>query len=193
MALPKLGDDVIRRAQRGDADSFELIVRTYQAPLFNHILRLVRDRSLAEDLTQEVFIRVFQKLPGFSFRSLFTTWLFQIASNRVIDAMRAQERRPRPRELHPDDILRSVDPADDHAETIDAIWQAVGDLDLDLKSALLLRDVAGFSYDEIGETLRITLPTVKWRIFKARGDVKRALARRGISLETEREPAARTA
>jgi RNA polymerase sigma-70 factor, ECF subfamily len=191
MALAQLGDDVVRRAQRGDRDAFELLVRTYQGPVFNHMFRLVRDRGLAEDLTQDVFSRVFQKLPGFSFRSKFTTWLFEIASNRVVDEMRARERRPHPCELPADDLLRVPDRGQEHAETIDAIWLAVGALTIDLKTALLLRDVTGLTYDEIAETLQITLATVKWRIYKAREEVQRALSREGIVVTTARMRAAR--
>jgi RNA polymerase sigma-70 factor (ECF subfamily) len=176
VALPKIDEEVVRRAQRGDRSAFEILVRAYQTPVFNHIYRLVGDRGLAEDLTQEVFVRLFQKLPGFSFRSRFTTWMFQVASNRVVDELRAQERRPRPAELPPDDLLCCADPAPEQAETIAAIWRAVGALSLDLKTALLLRDVAGFSYVEIAETLDVTLANVKWRIYKAREEVQRALA-----------------
>ena len=71
--------------------------------------------------------------------------------------------------------------------TVDAIWRAVGDLTIDLKTALLLRDVAGLSYDEIAETVNATLATVKWRIYKAREEVQRALSREGIVFTTARE------
>jgi len=64
---------VLRKAQKGDERAFSLIVRAYQVPVFNYVLRLVGDRSLAEDLTQEVFLRVYQGLPSFSLRSRFTT------------------------------------------------------------------------------------------------------------------------
>jgi RNA polymerase sigma-70 factor (ECF subfamily) len=180
MALPQLDDEVVRLAQRGDSDAFALIVRTYQAPVFNHVLRLVGERSLAEDLTQDVFIRVYQSLPRFSFRSKFTTWLFQIAVNRVVDEVRARERRPRAADFPADDTLRAADAPPEASETIDAIWRAVGELNLDLKMALLLRDVAGFSYNEIADTLHTTLATVKWRIYKAREEVQAALVREGL-------------
>src|SRR5215510_114391 len=157
MALAQLDDEIVRRAQRGDRDAFALLVRTYQDPVFSHILHLVGDRGLAEDLTQDVFIRVYQSLPSFSFRSRFTTWLFQIAVNRVVDEMRVRERRPRPVELPVDDLLAVADRSTEHAETIDAIWRAVGELSLDLKTALLLRDVAGLSYAEMAEALGATL------------------------------------
>jgi len=93
LAQPDLG--VLRKAQRGDERAFSLIVRAYEVPVFNYVMRLVGDRALAEDLTQEVFIRVFQGLPKFSLRSKFTTWLFQVTKNRVLDELRARERRPR--------------------------------------------------------------------------------------------------
>src|SRR5207344_3654592 len=82
-------------AQRGDDRAFAIIVRSYQTPVYNYVLRMVGDRSLAEDLTQEVFLRVYQGLARFSSRSKFTTWLFQVTKNRVLDELRASERRPR--------------------------------------------------------------------------------------------------
>src|SRR3954467_13240798 len=92
LTQPDLG--VLRKAQRGDERAFSLILRTYETPVYNYVLRLVGDRSLAEDLTQEVFLRVFQGLQTFSLRSKFTTWLFQVTKNRVLDELRATERRP---------------------------------------------------------------------------------------------------
>ena len=180
MALAQLDEEVVRRAQRGDRDAFDLLVRTYQSAVFNHIFRLVNDRGLAEDLTQDVFVRVYQRLPSFSFKSRFTTWLFQIAVNRVVDEMRVLDRRPRPAELPVDDLLAVADNSGEHAETIDAIWRAVGELPVDLKTALLLRDVTGLSYAEMADALGLSLATVKWRIYKAREDVQLALAREGI-------------
>ncbi len=66
----------------------------YEGPVFNYVLRMVGDRALAEDLTQEIFLRIYQGLPGFSLRCRFTTWLFQVAKNRVLDELRARERKP---------------------------------------------------------------------------------------------------
>ena len=76
--------------------------------------------------------------------------------------------------------LEVVDAPAERAETIDAVWRAVEDLNPDLKMALLLRDVVGLSYTEIAETLEITLATVKWRIYKAREEVQLALHRDGV-------------
>ena len=182
MSLPQPDLGVLRKAQRGDERAFSIIVRTYEQPVYNYVLRLTGDRCLSEDLTQEVFLRVYQGLPCFSLRSRFTTWLFQVTKNRVLDELRAMERRPRA-VVALDDIppLEVVDAPIERTEAIDAVWRAVEVLNPDLKMALLLRDVVGLSYTEIAETLEITLATVKWRIYKAREEVQLALQREGIS------------
>jgi len=185
LAQPDLG--VLRKAQRGDERAFSLILRAYETPVFNYVLRLVGgDRALAEDLTQEVFLRVFQGLPTFSLRSKFTTWLFQVTKNRVLDELRASERRPRAL-VALDDIapLEVLDQPVERLEEIDALWRAVENLSTDLKMALLLRDVVGLSYTEIADALEVTLATVKWRIYKAREEVQVALVREGVSFSVE--------
>jgi RNA polymerase sigma-70 factor (ECF subfamily) len=129
-----------------------------------------------------VFLRVFQGLPRFSLRCKFTTWLFQVTKNRVLDELRAKERRPlAPINLDDAPQLEALDQPAERVEAIDALWGAIDALPVDLKMALLLRDVVGLSYNEIADSLEITLATVKWRIFKAREDVQIALTRQGIS------------
>jgi len=183
LSLAQPDPGVLRKAQRGDERAFSLILRAYETPVFNYVLRLVNgDRSLAEDLTQEVFLRVFQGLPKFSLRCKFTTWLFQVTKNRVLDELRAVERRPRAL-VALDDIapLEVLDAPVERIEEMDSLWRAVENLTVDLKMALLLRDVVGLSYTEIADSLEITLATVKWRIYKAREEVQLALARDGIT------------
>ena len=155
----------------------------YETPVYNYVLRLTNgDKALSEDLTQEVFLRVFQGLPRFSMRSKFTTWLFQVTKNRVLDELRARERRPLALlTLEDAPPLEVVDQPVERVEAIDALWRAIEGLPVDLKMALLLRDVVGLSYNEIADALEVTLATVKWRIFKGREDVQVALAREGIS------------
>jgi RNA polymerase sigma-70 factor (ECF subfamily) len=155
----------LRKAQQGDERAFAVLVRAYELPVFNYVLRTVNDRALAEDLTQDIFFRVYQGLPGFSLRCRFTTWVFQIAKNRVLDE------------------LDVVDAPPERVETIDALWRAVAALNPDLKMAVLLRDIVGLSYTEIADTLEVTLATVKWRIYKGREEIQLALARDGITLD----------
>ena len=116
--------------------------------------------------------------------------MFQVTKNRVLDELRATERRPRA-VVALDDIppLEVIDTPLERLEAIDAVWRAVENLNVDLKMALLLRDVVGMAYNEIADSLEITLATVKWRIYKAREDVQLALAREGITYGTQAEPA----
>ena len=197
--LPQLAPDVVKRAQRGDERAYGAIVDAYRLPVFNYVLRTVADRELAEDLTQEVFLRVWRSLPSFGHRAQLSTWLFQVAKNVVLDAVRARgqpasDDRARAR----GDAPAIVDASVEQTETIRELWCAVERLSLDLRTALLLRDVVGLSYNEIADTLDITLATVKWRIFKAREQVQlravgarhRARRRRGW---LSREAGARSA
>jgi RNA polymerase sigma-70 factor (ECF subfamily) len=183
--LPQPEISLLRKAQRGDARAFDVLVHTYELPVYNYVLRMVGDRTLAEDLTQDVFLRIYRGLAGFSLRCRFTTWLFQVAKNRVLDELRARERRPSPDALDAAGPLEVVDAPPERIEMIDAVWRAVGDLNADLKMALLLRDVVGLSYAEIADSLEITLATVKWRIYKAREEVQLVLAREGITLHQQ--------
>jgi len=195
LSLPQPDPGLLRKAQRGDERAFAVILRMYETPVYNYVLRLTNgDKTLAEDLTQEVFLRVFQGLPRFSMRCKFTTWLFQVTKNRVLDELRARERRPlAPVSLEDAPHLEVVDQPVERVETIDALWRAIEGLPVDLKMALLLRDVVGLSYNEIADALEVTLATVKWRIFKGREDVQIALAREGIVFGDAAEPSSATA
>ena len=184
MALSQPDRRTLDDARDGDERAFACLMEAYHRPVLGYVYRMVGDAGLAEDLAQDVFLRVYQRLDGFRGQCQFTTWLFQIAKNRVLDELRAQARRPSaPFELsestaghgHPPERNGEID------EAVGAIWQAVSRLDVDLKMPLLLRDVAGLSYREICETLDIPLATVKWRIYSARESIQHALAAHDIS------------
>jgi RNA polymerase sigma-70 factor (ECF subfamily) len=119
-----------------------------------------------------------------------------VTKNRVLDELRARERRPRSvcslDEMAPFEVL---DQPLERIEAVDALWRAVENLNVDLKMALLLRDVVGLAYTEIADSLEITLATVKWRIYKAREEVQAALVREGITFgrTSEADPAGRAA
>ena len=180
VALTQPAPALLGRAQCVDEAAFAELVRAYQTPVFNYVYRLVGNRALAEDLTQDVFLRVHQGLARFTLRAKFTTWLFQITKNRVLDEFRSRERRPQSASSIEDAGLVFLDPSPEDAELIDALWRAIAALPTDLKTALLLRDVVGMPYLEIAETLEISLANVKWRIFRAREDVGRRLDDEGV-------------
>ena len=182
MSLPQPDPSTVRSAQRGDEHAFAELVTAYELPVYNYVARMVGERTLAEDLTQEIFLRVHHGIAGFSLRCRFTTWVFQIAKNRVLDELRARDRRPEADVLEGVvNGLEVVDAPPEQVELVDAVWKAVAGLNPDLKMALLLREVVGLSYAEIADSLEITLATVKWRIYKAREEVQRTLARDGMT------------
>src|SRR4051812_403388 len=100
--LTQIDPAIVRKAQRGDHDAFSAIVSAYRAPIRDYILRSVRDPELAEDLTQDVFVRAWRALPTYAFRSQLTTWLFQVAKNIVFDSSRARKSRITTIELLPE-------------------------------------------------------------------------------------------
>jgi RNA polymerase sigma-70 factor (ECF subfamily) len=177
VALTQPHPVLLRRAQAGDERAFAQLVEQYEAPLQSYILRMVAgDRALAEDLCQDVMLRVYQNLSGFSLRSSFTTWLFQVAKHRVYDELRARDRRVRPTvDLDACPWLAGSAEPERQVEEMAGVWAAIAALPVDLRMALLLRDVVGLSYLEIADVLDVTLATVKWRIYRAREDVQAAL------------------
>ena len=182
MAIPQPDPERLRRARRGDPDAFRQLMATYQAPIYNYVLRLVGgDAALAEDLCQEIFMKVHQGLPGFNMQCRFTTWLFQIAKYRVLDELRARERRVQtPIELDRVPPAAIAAAPEVGFEQMDAVFRAIGELNTDMRAALLLRDVVGLSYNEIAEALEISLATTKWRIFKARELTAARLVAEGV-------------
>lgn len=189
MALAQPEDALVRAAQRGDESAFAQLMSDYELPIFNYVLHSIGNYHQAEDLTQDIFLRALRSLPGFSFRSKFTTWLFAIAKNRILDELRTNGRRPSTVDLEDAGPLavRGLSP-DQHAEMGD-LWSAVETLEPELKMPLLLRDVIGLPYQEIAETLEISLPNVRWRIYVARRRVQLALGHD----ETHADSASRTA
>ena len=186
MPLKQPETAILRAAQRGDETAFAWIFGTYQRPIHSYVSRMLNDDLIADDVTQEIFIRAHRSLSRFDGRSLFTSWLFQIAKNRIVDEHRTRARRPsQSSQLPESDVARidsrSFEPSIETREVLAAIWLSVGSLDERLKSALLLRDVSGLSYKEIAEVLEIDIGNVKWRIFKAREAVQNDLALAGLT------------
>lgn len=152
---------LVRDAASGDLDAFEELVRGLQAPVWRFVLGMVRDPALAEDVTQETFLRVFDRMGSFRFESRFSTWVFQIARNQAVDAMR---RRDRQRQVAVTLVDDTSPPEGLHSE----VEAAIATLSDRLRAALLLVEVAGFSCREAGEILGVPAGTIKSRLFHAR-------------------------
>jgi RNA polymerase sigma-70 factor (ECF subfamily) len=158
---------LVRAAATGDTAAFEQLVRDHQQPVWRFLRRLLGDDALAEDVTQETFVRVFRRLSSYTFEAKFSTWLFQIARNAGIDELRRRERQARLHEATAAAAARSADtmPAPDvHVE----LQAALDSLPTDLREALLLVEVLGLRYREAGVALGIPEGTVKSRAFHAR-------------------------
>ena len=153
---------VVRAAAAGDLAAFELLVRRYQAHVWRFLRHLLGDAALAEDVTQETFLRLYQRLPTFAGRSKFSTWVFKVARNAGIDALRAVRRQDRLLEALP---APALGPAPD--ARVEAM-AAVASLSPKLREALLLVEVFGFTYREAAEVLAVPEGTVKSRVFQAR-------------------------
>lgn len=164
----------IRAAANGDVDAFTEIVLAFQTPVWRFVARLLDDRGLAEDVTQETFLRAYRRLPSYAFRSKFSTWLFQIARNAAIDEQRAGARRER---LRQQSLLPTrAGESSDSMIYIDAGLRALAPK---LRDSLVTVEVLGFTYRDAAKILGVPEGTVKRRVHDARLSLARWLANDG--------------
>lgn len=160
--------DLIAQAQQGDRHAFGELVGKHRVGVVNVVYRMCGDTELAEDMAQEAFIRAWQKLPDFKPRSPFRNWIYRIATNATLDALR-RERETEDVDSYP--LRRSVNglevlvEAKDRAELVQ---QAVLSLPPSSRGVLVLREYEGLSYKEISDTLDIPIGTVMSRLNYAR-------------------------
>ena len=187
---------LVERVQRGDKRAFDLLVAKYQRKLFRLLSRLIRDPAEIEDVAQEAFIKAYRALPNFRGESAFYTWLYRIAINTAKNYLVAQGRRA-PTQTETDiedaenfddgDSLRTEDTPDRmllSKQVAEAVNRAIERLPEELRTAIVLRELEGLSYDEIAESMNCPIGTVRSRIFRAREAVAEEL--RPI-LETNRD------
>ena len=178
---PKADAQLMRRVQRGDREAFAELVETYKVPIYNFILRTVRDQTEAEDLTQNTFVQVWKSAKRYRVSAKFSTWLYTIARNLSLNEIRRRSRHraesldaPHPEHeeqplhqvkdtttlLPPDEIVRE--------ELFDKVEEAIQDLPENQRTALLLCREADVSYEEIAEVLGVSLSATKSIIHRAR-------------------------
>jgi RNA polymerase sigma-70 factor (ECF subfamily) len=178
--------ELVSRTLRGDRKAFEMIIRKHQKPLFNYIGRLVGEQEMALDFTQEVFLRAYASLATFRPEFKFTTWLYRIASNFIIDHWRKKKLAvlslDQPLNPGEDDLcLEAADPdpsVDERLETAELrarIERSLKNLPPELRELFVLRHVSGFSYEEIAEIKKQPVGTVKSKVFKAKEMLRRLL------------------
>jgi len=170
---------LVERVQKGDKHAFDLLISKYQRRIVNLVRRYVSDQDEAMDVAQESFIKAYRALKNFRGDSAFYTWLYRIAINTAKNWLVAQKRRP---------PLSDIDAADAEQYDFDSrlkekgtpenellreeinrtVFNSISELPEDLRTAIMLREIEGMSYEEIATTMECPIGTVRSRIFRAR-------------------------
>ena len=189
MARPD--EELVEHALRGSEDAYRDLVVRYQRPVFSLILRMMRDRSEAEELAQEVFLKAFGALDRFDRSRKFSSWLFKIAHNASIDRLRRKRLSTVPLETSEDEadpIARLADPRSEapdvgveRGQLAAAFEEALGRLRPAYREVLLLRFQQGMAYEEIADVTGLALGTVKTHLHRARKAMAAELEKAGWS------------
>jgi len=171
---------LVEQAKKGDKKAFELLVRQYQGKVASVIARTISDSDKVHDLTQEVFIKAYRALGSFRGDAAFYTWLYRIAVNTAKNHLMASGRGLPMSDMELEEADQVAPQLGDHEtpernvlrkEMLDNLEQSINTLVPAMKQAILLRDVEGYSYEEIAEVLGCPIGTVRSRIFRARHKV----------------------
>ena len=175
--LPDEEADWIRAAQAGDRAAFARLVDRYWERLYRWLYQVTRDRHLAEDLTQETFLKAFAAVQSFRAGSNFRAWVFRIGHNNLVNHKRADRRT---KHQLPDDLaasdLTSAEDTTANREALEAVSKAVAELPAEFRAALMLRVDEGLSFRDVARVLETTEETARWRVFKARQKLLKILA-----------------
>jgi len=178
---------LVKRVQRGDKSAFDLLVRKYQHKVVKLVLRYVRNPAEAEDIAQEAFIKAYRALPQFRGDSAFYTWMYRIAINTAKNSLASRDRSPiaydldlnDPEESHSVQTkLQDPDTPEGMALTEEIrgiVNSAIDGLPEELKTAIVLRELDGLSYEEIAAAMECPVGTVRSRIFRAREAIDKRL------------------
>ncbi len=181
-----LDQELVERVQKGDKTAFDILVRRYEHKLANVISRYIRDPDEVLDVAQEAFIKAYRALPNFRGDSAFYTWLYRIAINTAKNHLVASSRRP------PGDDVDAQEAEQFEAESglkeyatpermalsselVTTIQTAIDELPEELRTAIVLRELDGLSYEEIAAAMDCPIGTVRSRIFRARDAIERRI------------------
>lgn len=180
---------LVSRAMEGELPAFEKLVARYQNKIIGYSARMLGDQDEAEDVAQEVFIKAYRSLESFRGDSLFSTWIYRIATNLCIDRIRAKKRRPQqaysldePMDKDEDKGGREI--ADFSAEPTREVEreelrrrvrEVMSEMPEKMRTILIMCDMQGMAYEEIAKVLNCPIGTVKSRLFHARADLGRRL------------------
>ena len=177
---------LVQRVQKGDKSAFDLLVLKYQHRVLKLVSRFVSDAAEAQDVAQEAFLKAYRALPSFRGDSAFYTWLYRIAINTAKNTLVSNRRRPVDFDLDLQDPeqydrqarLKEVDTPEGvllTEEIREVVEKAMEQLPEDLRTAIVLREIEGLSYEEIAEAMDCPVGTVRSRIFRAREAIDKRL------------------
>ncbi|HSR27726.1 MAG TPA: sigma-70 family RNA polymerase sigma factor [Actinomycetes bacterium] len=166
--------DLVPRAQSGQLDAFEELVRRHRRATYRVALRMLGDESDAEDATQDAFVQAWRNLGGFRADAAFSTWMYRIVTNRCLNMLRARRRT----EPLPDDREAPASRPDRIAEArwqVEALKLAIGRLTPEQRAPLVLRELQGCTYEQIAAALDVSISAVKSRLHRARLELLSAM------------------
>lgn len=179
--------ELVQQVQQGDKRAFDLLVIKYQRRIMRLLARMISDPAEVEDVAQETFIKAYRALPQFRGDSNFYTWLYRIAINSARNWQAAKGRRPllaHEYENEEGETFSSIDTLTDintpesmmvSRQVADTVNAAISQLAPELRTAIVLREIEGLSYEEIAETMDCPIGTVRSRIFRARESIAEQL------------------
>ncbi|NLZ36359.1 MAG: sigma-70 family RNA polymerase sigma factor [Clostridiales bacterium] len=186
-------NELVNKARKGDGDAFGQLMHRYNSFIYNVVIGLVKNQYDAQDITQESFFKAYRSLGSFRGDSKFSSWLYRIAVNTAKDFIRSASRRrtlPLEPESDDDDLppmqIKDDSPMSEPQEVLEAeerknaVRKAISRLSDNHREIIIMRDIEGYSYEEIGEILNLELGTVKSRINRARNAVKEELIKMKI-------------
>jgi len=187
MSEADIDSELVNRVQSGDKKAFDMLVVKYQKRIMNLISRFVRDQDEVMDISQEAFIKAYRALPNFRGDSAFYTWLYRIAINTAKNFLVSQGRRPPGSDIDSadaeqydgGDALRDSGSPERlmfRDEVKEMIFKTIDELPEDLRTAIMLREIDGLSYEEIAESMDCPVGTVRSRIFRARDAIDQKIA-----------------
>lgn len=164
-------EQLVDRVKNGDRDAYRQLVERYQAYVFSTILRMVRQRQLAEDLAQETFLQAYRSLPGFDGRSRFSSWLYRIAHNKAIDWSRSRAKKEQSGETELQDVYKTDDSVEDEVVIRDIsrrLRQLISKMPPHYRDVLSMYFEQELSLGEIAEQLRVPRKTVQTRFIRGK-------------------------
>jgi len=180
--------DLLKKSKKGNIESFEQLISAYQKKVYNIALKIVGNHEDASEMAQEVFIKVFKSIGQFKEESSFSTWIYRITTNVCLDEVRKSKNKIKMLSIDEDlnvgegeikrqfyDSSRLPEISAERNEMRKVLNQAILSLSFEHRIAVVMRDIQGFSYEEIAKTMKCPEGTVKSRINRARNELREIL------------------